>query len=103
VICADELGPVSPRTFPPPRGWSADGHRVKAPLEYSRGPDRLWVYGALRVCDGCAVTRTGPARNTAGFLDLLGQIDRANPGGDLYVVCDNCTWSSSPGSGSSRR
>jgi hypothetical protein len=37
VICADELGPVIPRTFPPAPGWSPDGHRVKAPLEYSRG------------------------------------------------------------------
>jgi transposase len=33
VMCADELGPVTPRTFPPPPGWSADGHRVKVPLE----------------------------------------------------------------------
>src|ERR671910_113512 len=32
VICADELGPVSPRTFPPAPGWSADGHRIKARL-----------------------------------------------------------------------
>jgi hypothetical protein len=29
VVCADELGPVIPRSFPP--GWTADGHRVKAP------------------------------------------------------------------------
>ena len=52
MICADELGPVSPRTFPPAPGWPADGHRVKAPLEYSRGPDKAWVYGAL-----CATAR----------------------------------------------
>ena len=89
MICADELGPVSPRTFPPPRGWSADGHRIKAPLEYSRGPDKSWVYGALRVRDGCALTRTGPSRNTLGYLDLLGRIDHANPLGDLYVIQDN--------------
>ena len=38
VICADELGPVSPRTFPPASGWSGDGHRIKAPLEYSPRP-----------------------------------------------------------------
>jgi hypothetical protein len=31
VICADELGPVIPRTFPPAPGWSPGGHRVKAP------------------------------------------------------------------------
>ena len=52
VICADELGPVIPRTFPPAPGWSPDGHRIKAPLEYSRGPEKTWVYGGLRVADG---------------------------------------------------
>jgi hypothetical protein len=31
VICADELGPAVPRTFPPAPGWSPGGHRVKAP------------------------------------------------------------------------
>jgi hypothetical protein len=45
VICAGELGPVIPRTFPPAPGWSPDGHRIKAPLEYSRGPEKTWVYG----------------------------------------------------------
>ena len=40
VIAADELGPVMPRTFAPPAGWSPDGHRVKAPLTYSRGPEK---------------------------------------------------------------
>jgi DDE superfamily endonuclease len=89
VICADELGPVSPRTFPPAPGWSADGHRIKAPLEYSRGPDKAWVYGALRVRDGQTVTFTARSRNTAGYLDLLGRLDRANPVGDLYIIADN--------------
>lgn len=43
-----------------------DGHRIKAPLEYSRGPEKVWVYGALRVEDGQALTLTGPSRNTKG-------------------------------------
>jgi Homeodomain-like domain-containing protein len=29
VVCADELGPVIPRAFPPAPGWSPDGHRIK--------------------------------------------------------------------------
>jgi hypothetical protein len=52
VICGDELGPVVPRTFDPAPGWSSDGHRIKAVLDYGRGPDKTWVYGGLRVRDG---------------------------------------------------
>ncbi len=52
VVCADELGPVIPRTFAPAPGWSPDGHRIKAELDYSRGPEKTWVYGALRLADG---------------------------------------------------
>ena len=89
VICADELGPVSPRTVPSVPEWSADGHRIKAPLEYSRGPDEAWVYGALRVRVGQAVTFTARSHNTAGYLDLLGRLDRANPLGNLYVIADD--------------
>jgi hypothetical protein len=47
VICADELGPVIPRNFPPVPGWSPDGHRIKAPLEYSRGMDKTLAPAAL--------------------------------------------------------
>ncbi|MFL4910532.1 reverse transcriptase domain-containing protein [Streptomyces sp. MMS24-I2-30] len=35
VVCADELGPVIPRTFPPAPGRSPDGHRVKNEIDYS--------------------------------------------------------------------
>jgi hypothetical protein len=43
VIWADELGPGIPRTFPPPPGWSPDGHRIKAPLAYGPGSEKTWV------------------------------------------------------------
>jgi hypothetical protein len=64
VICVDELGAVTPRTYPPAPGWSKDGHRIKAPLEYSRGPEKVWVYGALRIGDGKALTLSLPAPET---------------------------------------
>jgi len=96
VVCADELGPVTPRTFPPPPGWSDDGHRIKVPLEYSRGPEKVWVYGALRVCDGQAVTLTARSRNTVGYLQLLEAIAAANPSGDVRVITDNLASHKSP-------
>ena len=80
---------MSPRTFPPAPGWSPDGHRIKAPLDYGRGPDKVWVNGALRPRDGHALTLTAPSRNSAGFQRLLEAIDAANPDGDLYLVADH--------------
>ena len=96
TVCVDELGPVTPRTFPPAPGWSPDGHRVKVPLEYSRGPEKVWVYGGLRVRDGQAVTLTTRSRNTAGYLQLLEALAAANPTGDLYLIADNLASHKSP-------
>jgi transposase len=89
VICADELGPVIPRAFPPAPGWSVDGHRVKAELGYGRGPDKTWVFGALRPVDGHVVTLTGPSRNSPGYQRLLAKVAAANPTGQVVVVTDN--------------
>src|SRR6516162_5370952 len=89
VICADELGPVIPRTFPPAPGWSGDGHRIKAPLEYSRGPEKTWVYGGLRVRDGQAVTLCASSRNSAFYQDFLQLEELANPEGAIWVITDN--------------
>jgi hypothetical protein len=96
VICLDKLGPVSPRTFPPPPSWSPSGRRIKASLEYSRGPEKRWVYGALRVRDGQALTLSGPSRNTKGYLRLLQAVEKANPTGDLYLITDNLASHKSP-------
>lgn len=89
MICVDELGPITPRTYPPAPGWSRDGHRIKAPLEYSRGPEKIWVYGGLRVADGVEVTLTAPSRNTVGYLQLLNAIEQDNPEGEIYLIADN--------------
>jgi len=86
VICADELGPVIPRTFPPAPGWSPGGHRIKAPLEYSRGPEKTWVYGGLRVADGQAITMCASSRNSAFYQDFLQLEEQASPVGTLYVI-----------------
>jgi hypothetical protein len=89
VVCVDELGPVSPRTFPPAPGWSPDGHRIKAPLEYSRGPDKVWVFGALRVEDGKSLIFTSRSRNSKSYLKLLEKIERAVPEGPIYLIADS--------------
>jgi hypothetical protein len=89
VVCVDELGPITPRFFPPAPGWSPDGHRIKEPLEYSRGRDKVWVFGALRVEEGKSLTFTSRSRNSEGYLRLLGKIERAVLEGLLYLIADN--------------
>ena len=96
MICLDELGPVSPRAYAPAPGCSPDGNRIKAPLEYSRGPQKVWVYGALRVEDGQALTLTAPSRNTKGYLRLLEVVEKANPTAEIYLITDNLASHKSP-------
>ncbi len=66
-----------------------DGHRIKVPLDYERGLQRVWVYGALGVQSGQALTQTASSRNTAGYLALLQTLDMSYPHSDLYLVADN--------------
>src|SRR6266699_3383480 len=54
--------------LPPAPGWSVDGHRIKVPLDYGRGPEKTWVYGALRVRDGKELTRCAASRNSKGYI-----------------------------------
>jgi transposase len=89
VIAADELGPVMPRAFDPPAGWSPDGHRPKVPLTYSRGPDKTWIYGGLLIGDGQAVTLCAPSRNSAHWQEFLTRLEQANPTGTIAVITDN--------------
>jgi hypothetical protein len=80
---------VTPQTFASAPGWSADGHRIKAPLEYSRGPEKVWVYGALRVRNGKALTFCASSRNSKNYIQMLQTIEKANPPGDVYIITDN--------------
>ena len=78
-----------PRAFAPAPGWSPDGHRIKSELDYGRGPEKTWVYGALRPADGREVTMTAASRNSAGYQRFLGMVEEASPDGDIVVVTDN--------------
>ena len=82
-------GPVIPRTFPPPPGWSTDGYRIKAPWVYDRGAWKTWVDGALRPGDGQAITVTAPSRDSVGYQQLLAAVEAANPTGEIAVITDN--------------
>lgn len=78
-----------PRTLAPAPGWSADGHRIKAPLANSRGDDNVWTSAALRVRDGKEHTRCAAARNSKDSIELLKDIEADNPTGDIFLLTDN--------------
>jgi hypothetical protein len=94
VSCADELGPVLPRSFPPAPGWppTATGSS-RAGLRPRPGQDL--GYGALRVADGQVVTLTAPSRNSVGDQGLLAAVEAANPAGTIVVITDNLSSHSS--------
>ncbi|WP_240351029.1 transposase [Streptomyces olivoreticuli] len=78
-----------PRTFPSAPGWSPDGHRIKSELDYSRGQEKTWVYGGLRVRDGQQVTMTAPSRNSTFYQQFRKRLETGNPTGNPYVITDN--------------
>jgi hypothetical protein len=58
-------------------------------LDYSRGPEKTWVYGALRVRDGKELTRCASSRNSTNYIALLEDIEADNPKGDIFIITDN--------------
>ncbi|QCX77881.1 Integrase core domain protein [Streptomyces sp. YIM 121038] len=100
VICADELGSVIPRTFPPGPGWSPGGHRIKSELDYGRGPEKTWVFGGLRVRDGIEVAMTAPSRSSFYYQQFLERVEQANPTGAIWIAMSR--HSPSPGGGARR-
>ncbi|MER5667128.1 transposase [Streptomyces mirabilis] len=62
---------------------------MKAELDYSRGPEKTWVYGGLRPADGQALTMTASSRNSVFYQQCLQQIEDANPSGEIWIVTDN--------------
>jgi hypothetical protein len=89
------LGPVILRTFAPAPDWSPDGHRIKSELDYSREPEKTWVYGALRVRDGQQITMTASSRNSVFYQQFLQLVEDANPTGEIWIVTDNLSFHNS--------
>ena len=49
-------------------------------LEYGRGRDKVWVFGALRVEGGKSLTCTSRSRNSEDHLKLLQKLERDRAG-----------------------
>ena len=68
---------------------------MKAPLTYSRGPDKTWIYGGLRIGDGQALTCCAPSRNSGNWQAFLARLEQADPTGAIAVITDNVSSHSS--------
>ncbi len=90
VVCVDELGPITPRAFPPAPGWSPDGHTASkhlwntAEAQTRCGSLALWEWRTAN-----SLTFTSRSRNSKGYLKLLEKIERAIPQGAIYLIADN--------------
>ena len=58
-------------------------------MDDSRGPEKTWVYGALRVRDGKELTRCAASRNSTNYITLLQDIEADNVTGDVFIITDN--------------
>ena len=81
--------PRNPAQLPAGSGLVARWPPDQGAAQLRPGTTKVWVYGALSVRDGQALTQTARSRNTTGYLDLLQTLDRTYPSGDLYLIADN--------------
>jgi hypothetical protein len=87
VICVDEMGPVSAKTYPAPR-WSEAGHRPRVEADYGRR-GKVWVFGGFEPASGDALTFCAPRRDTQHFLLFLDELAQYWPNHDLILILDN--------------
>lgn len=87
MICIDELGPLTARTYLG-KGWAPiDKPRRVAP-DYGRRAF-LWVFGALEPKTGKAFTVCSERRRSLDFVTFLDQTAQAWPSGELVFILDN--------------
>lgn len=94
MICLDEMGPESAKSFPGRRlvPTAAAGARRRATQEIDYGRrGRGYVFGAFLPAPGAALTVPYARRTTANFVDFLEHVDAwVDPGHDrVSAVLDN--------------
>jgi transposase len=94
VICLDEMGPESAKSFPgrqpvqPPAGEPVP--RASQEIDYGRR-GKGYVFGAFRPTTGEAYTATYGGRTIANWVDFLEQVDGWVPAEAerVYAILDN--------------
>ncbi len=92
VVCLDEMGPESARSFPGQRlvPDQAQGKRATQEIDYGRR-GKGYVFGAFQPATGTAFTMPYAGRTTASWVDFLEQVDGwIDAGVDrIYAILDN--------------
>lgn len=95
MICLDEMGPESAKSFPGSRLVRSDPDgerraRATQEIDYGRRGSG-YIFGAFVPATGAALTRPYPRRTTANWVDFLDHVEEwLDPAiGQVYAVLDN--------------
>jgi hypothetical protein len=95
VLCVDEMGPVSAKSYPGKQLVSKAPGCVRAKQEIDYGlRGKGYVFGAFRPADGQAYTCSYERRDTASYVDFLSWVDVQVGKNDenvehIYAIVDN--------------
>jgi len=87
VLCLDELGPVTAKTYPG-KQWAPQGKRPPVTPDYGKR-GYLWVFGAFEPATGVALTLCRPRRRALEFVELLDAVIQRWPDDELVLILDN--------------
>lgn len=87
VICIDEMGPVSAKTYPG-ETWESGPYRAKYEPDYGRR-GKIWVHGAFEPATGEATIVLSPSRDSASHIQLLEQVIEHFPSDRWLLIEDN--------------
>ena len=93
MICLDEMGPESAKSFPGPRlvpVRTEPGARARQEVDYGRR-GKGYIFGAFEPATGEAFTAPYPGRTTANWVDFLERVENWVPAdvGQVYAIQDN--------------
>ena len=87
VLCIDELGPLSAKTYPGEE-WQPGPYRATFEPDYGRR-GVLWVHGAFEPATGEATILLSPRRDGATHIQLLERIVTTFPADRWLIIEDN--------------
>jgi transposase len=101
VVCLDEMGPQSARSYPGRRvvhaepragddGQASPAERARQEIDYGRR-GKGYIFGAFRPATGEALTAPYPSRSAANWADFLEKAEAWVPAGigRVYAIADN--------------